>query len=41
MLDAVKKLAPICGRPVTNMWCTHNPNDRKPDGDQREHQSRV
>ena len=28
MLDAVKKLSPSRGNPVTNMWCTHNPNAR-------------
>ena len=26
MLDAVKKLAPNCGIPVTNMWWTQTPN---------------
>ena len=25
MLAAVKKLAPSCGTPVANMWCTHRP----------------
>ncbi len=30
ILEAVKKLAPSCGRPVVNMWCTQSPNDRKP-----------
>jgi hypothetical protein len=30
MLAAVKKLLPISGRLVANMWCTHRPNDRKP-----------
>ena len=27
---AVKKLAPSCGSPVANMWCTHRPKARKP-----------
>src|SRR4051812_50191828 len=30
MLEAVKKLSPSRGKPVTNMWWTHRPNDMKP-----------
>ena len=30
MLAAVKKLAPSCGSPVTNMWWTQRPKERKP-----------
>ena len=30
MLEAVKKLAPSCGRSVVNMWWTQSPNARKP-----------
>jgi hypothetical protein len=30
MLDAVKKLAPSCGSPVVNMWCTQRPKERNP-----------
>src|SRR5437868_9553262 len=26
---AVKKLSPICGKPVANIWCTQTPNPRK------------
>jgi hypothetical protein len=28
MLAAVKKLCPICGSPVANMWCTQRPKPR-------------
>lgn len=28
MLEAVKKLAPSCGMPVVNMWCTQSPKLR-------------
>ncbi len=30
MLAAVKKLSPIIGMPVANMWCTHRPNPMNP-----------
>ena len=41
MLEAVKKLSPRRGRPVTNMWCTHRPKARTPVAISAMHQRQV